>query len=332
MIYPTITGLDIGHHSIKAVSARLKKGQLELIDSHEVLLPESAFLDVNTLHIEEVIPYLGHLKKGIKRNQKKVAFSIPDNSIMSKVIQVDSQLDEKETEFTVIHTFEQQTPFLAEELNIDFVAMEQKGVNSEQISMYQVFAAKKDLVESREGCLKRTGFLPVLAEVHSHALLTLWRQSITQSPSKKNWMLIDIGHCQTTFCITSPNQHAYSKQVLFGASHQKSGIELSPLTPLNEEKYTQFIALLAEHIHRQLTLYSSIHNHKVDGVWLTGGGSMLPELSDLLSYELSLPTEQLNIMSLFHGTKRREAQLNTLENQYALAAGLALRGVEWLTK
>lgn len=332
MIYPTITGLDIGHHSIKAVSVRLKKGQLELIDNHEVLLPESAFLDVNTLHIEEIMPYLCHLKKLVKRNQKKVAFSIPDNSIMSKVIQVDSQLDEKETEFTVIHAFEQQTPFLAEELNVDFVAMDQRGVNSEQMSMYQVFAAKKDLVESREESLKTTGFLPVLAEVHSHALLALWRRSVIRSPSKKNWMLIDIGHRQTTFCVISPNQHTYSKQVVFGASHQKSDIELSPLTPINEAEYTQFIALLSEHIQRQITLYSSIHNHKIDGVWLTGGGSLLPELSDLLSYELSLPTALLNLTALFYGTKRRVVQLNTLENQYALAAGLALRGVEWLTK
>ena len=316
MIYPIITGLDIGHHSIKAVSLRLKKGQFELISSDEVLLPESMFLDVNTLNIEEITPYLSSLKTRIKRNQRQVAFSIPDSSIISKVIRLSGQLDEEETELAIIHAFEQQTSFLADELNIDFIAINKRGAGSEKITTYQVFAVKNELIQDRQKCVVSVGFIPILADVHSHALLTLWQRSVMVYPDKKNWMMIDIGHLHTIFCVISPNQHLYTKSILFGASQASS----------------QFIAQLSEHISRQITFYSSIHNHNIEGVWITGGGSALSGLSDVLSDELSLPIVELPLSSLFHRTDQQVMQANEILSQYASALGLALRGVAWLIK
>ncbi|OCH13297.1 MULTISPECIES: type IV pilus biogenesis protein PilM [unclassified Aliivibrio] len=332
MIYPTVTGLDIGHHSIKAVSVRLKKGQLELVGCIEILLSETVFLDANTLHLEKIKPYLSRLKKKLKFNQKRVAFSIPDSSIISKIIQVDSGLDVKETEFSISHTFEQQSSFLVDDLNIDFVAIDQRGVSSLKTTTYQVFAARKELVQSRQECFKSVGLSPVLADVHSHSLSILWQKSTEIYPDKKNWMLIDIGHQQTMFCISSPNQKSYSKHIVFGASepNQERKNDLSLVIDLEFD--AQFISQLSDHIRRQITLYSSIHNHKIEGVWITGGGSLLPGLSDSLSYELSLPVLDLNLSSLFKGAKQEAMPMNAQANQYASALGLALRGVEWITK
>ncbi|WP_300174955.1 type IV pilus assembly protein PilM [uncultured Aliivibrio sp.] len=332
MIYPIITGLDIGHHSIKAVSVRLKKGQFELISSDEVLLPESVFLDMNTLHMEEIIPYLSRLKTRIKRNLRQVAFSIPDSSIISKIIRLDGQLDEEETEFAIIHAFEQQTSFLADDLNIDYIAIDQRGVDSEKITNFQVFAVKKELIQARQKCVASVGFIPILADAHSHALLTLWQRSVTVYPDKKNWMLIDIGHLHTIFCVISPNQQLYTKSIIFGASQLMGNRPIEYLTAVEAQDSSQFTALLSEHISRQITLYSSIHNHKIEGLWITGGGAALPGLSDVLSYELSLPILELALSSLFHCTDQQVMRVNAPASQYASAIGLALRGVEWLTK
>lgn len=333
MIYPTITGLDVGHHSIKAVSVRLKKGQLELVNSFEVLLPESVFVDTNNLNVEGVTPYLSQIKKQLTFTQKQIAFSVPDSSITSKVVQIDSQLDDREVEFAIAHNFEQHSSVSSEDLNIDYVASEHRGTDSLQTTTYQVFATRKDIVHSRQRCFESAGLKPILADVHSNSLLALRQRAVEVYPNKKSWMLIDIGHMQTFFCIESPTQHLYSKHILFGASSQEE-----TKTPDTEEKSidlssgTLFIKQLSEHIHRQVTLYSSVNQHKVDGIWLTGGGSMLPGLSDALSYELSLPVAELNLFSLFQLPKTKTGSHHEPYNQYASALGLALRGIEWLTK
>ena len=321
MNYPTITGLDIGHHSIKAVSVRLKRGQLELLGYHEIPLSASVFLEGNLLLNESVKQYLSQLNRILKSSQKRVAFSIPDNCIMSKLIQIDSQLDHKEIESTLIYAFEKQTSLSSAELNIDFSMVKPSGSDDLKITNYQVFATRKEIVHSRQKCIESAGFLTVLADIHSHSLLALWQRGVMVYPDKKNWMLVDIGSQQIIFCITSLNQHLYSKQVTFDASMAKS-----------TNKRTQYITQLSEHIRRQITLYSSIYDHKVEGVWITGGGSLYPELSYLLSDEISCPVLEFDLFSVFQTSSKSLPPMNTPINQYASALGLGLRGIEWLTK
>ena len=321
MNYPTITGLDIGHHSIKAASVRLKRGQLELVGYHEIPLSAPVFVEGGRLLNESTKLQLSQLKRRLKSNQKRVAFSIPDHHIMSKLIQIDSQLDDKEIECTLTHAFEKQTSLSSAELNIDFSMVKQSGSDDLKITNYQVFATRKEIVHSRQKCIESAGFLTVLAEIHSHSLLALWQRGVMAYPDKNNWMLVDIGYQQLIFCITSPNQHSYSKQVTFGGAMVK-----------NTNNREQYITQLSEHIRRQLTLYSSIHDHKIEGVWLTGGGSLYPDLPYLLSDEISLPVLEFNLLPLFQASSKSLPLRNTPINQYASALGLGLRGIEWLTK
>lgn len=321
MNYPTITGLDIGHHSIKAASVRLKRGQLEWVGYHEIPLSASVFTEGGRLLNESTKLQLSQLKRRVKLNQKRVAFSIPDHCIMSKLIQIDSQLDDKEIECTLTHAFEKQTSLSSDELNIDFSMIKPLGVGDLNITNYQVFATRKEIVHSRQKCIESAGFLTVLADIHSHSLLALWQRGVMAYPDKKNWMLVDIGSQQIIFCITSPNQHLYSKQVTFSASIVK-----------NTNNRTQYITQLSEHIRRQITLYSSIHDHKVEGIWITGGGSLYPDLPYLLSDEISLPILEFNLRSLFQASSKSPPSVEAPINQYASALGLGLRGIEWLTK
>ncbi|MDD9195171.1 pilus assembly protein PilM [Aliivibrio sp. S3MY1] len=321
MNYPTITGLDIGHHSIKVASVRLKRGQLEWMSCHEMPLSAPVFVEGGRLLNESVKLQLSQLKRRVKSNQKRVAFSIPDHHIMSKLIQIDSQLDDKEIEFTLTHAFEKQTSLSSAELNIDFSMIKPLESDDLKIKNYQVFATRKEIVHSRQKCIESAGFLTVLADIHSHSLLALWQRGVAVYPDKNNWILVDIGYQQLIFCITSPNQHLYSKQVTFGASIVQ-----------NTNNREQYITQLSEHIRRQITLYSSIHDHKVEGVWITGGGSLYPDLAYLLSDEISLPTLAFNLLSLFQASSKTPPYVETSINQYASALGLGLRGIEWLTK
>ncbi len=327
MTYPIITGLDIGHHSIKLVSIRLIKDQLELIDTYEVLLPKSIFLDINNFHLEEIIPYLQQFSESVKNNQKQIAFAISDNNVMSKIIKIDAPFNEKETVFNVMHTFEQQTSLQMDELRVDFFVLDKN--DNQRVANYQVVAVKKELIDNREKCFKKAGFFPVLADVHSFSLSSLWRLNITKYPNFKDWMMIDLGYCQTIFCAISPTNAQYTKQIIFGTLSLEESTE-SPLSEtVNQKQYASFVVQLSDHIQRQITLYSSIDNYPVKGICLTGGGSMSLGLIDLLSKELLLPVIELNLSSLF---KTNQVSSNTLENKYASAAGLALRGIEWLTK
>ncbi|MCV5920141.1 pilus assembly protein PilM, partial [Escherichia coli] len=63
------------------------------------------------------------MKKELPFGAKRVAISVPDNSVISKKLQIEQSLDESEIEFAVVQAFSHQSPFPVEELSLDFVRL-----------------------------------------------------------------------------------------------------------------------------------------------------------------------------------------------------------------
>ncbi len=106
-----VTGIDIGHNSLKAVVLKPIGDQYALLGYKEILLKEGIVAENNTINHQEIVKTLKQMKKSCLLGPSE-AISVPDNSVISKKLQIEQSLDESEIEFAVVQAFSHQSPFL----------------------------------------------------------------------------------------------------------------------------------------------------------------------------------------------------------------------------
>lgn len=326
-----VTGIDIGHHSIKAVVMKPAGELFELVSYKEVPATEGIFSDNHTFNHQEIVKKLKELKKQLPMMARNVVLSVPDNAVISKVLHIDSELEEREKEFAIYQVFGQQSPFPVEELSLDYVKVELDTLKRAPTSAYQVYATRKEVIETRMQALKKSGFKPMVMDTQAHGLLRVWQLATQIDSTKQSWLLVDIGYSQTSLCIAPNKRAAYYKDFPFGTQNIKSSPALNldddtPSVGLNHQD--AFSAELAERLIRQLSLYSSVNQQqKIDGIWLTGGGATLAAIDEYLSEKLALTVEVLDPLDLLVG--KVKGQIESEACTFSVAAGLAIRGIQW---
>ncbi|EEZ01026.1 fimbrial assembly protein PilM putative [Vibrio sp. RC586] len=327
-----VTGIDIGHHSIKAVVLKPMGDTYALVGYEELLVTADIFTDNHTLDYQKIVKKLKELKKGLPLFSHKVAVAIPDNAVISKVLQIDSDLEHREQEFAIYQAFSHQSPFPVEELSLDFVKVAEKNLVRTATTTFHVYATKRDVVESRLQASKKAGFEPILMDVQVHSLLHLW-QLASRAYRRPDWMLIDVGYTQSSLCLDFTEKMPFYKDVplgtraLEGDSH---GAQAFGQT-FAQDPTQRFINEFVDKVARQIQLFTSVHGaQSLSGLWLSGGGATIAGLEEALYQRLSLPCEVLNPFSLFkmNVTKRKRQVIDG--QRFSTAAGLALRGLAWL--
>ncbi|PAR55511.1 pilus assembly protein PilM [Vibrio metoecus] len=327
-----VTGIDIGHHSIKAVVLKPMGDTYALMGYEELLVTADIFTDNHTLDYQKIVKKLKELKKGLPLFSQKVAIAIPDNAVISKVLQIDSDLELREQEFAIYQAFSHQSPFPVEDLSLDFVKVAEKNLARSSTTTFQVYATKKEVVESRLQASKKAGFEPILMDVQVHSLLHLW-QLASRAYRRADWMLIDIGHTQSSLCLDFPDKMPFYKDVPLGARlvdlDSASPSILNP--PQLQDSSQRFINELVDKVARQIQLFTSVHGtQSLSGLWLSGGGAAMEGLPEALSQRLSLPCEVLNPFALFKMQVSKRKRQVVDGQRFSTAAGLALRGLAWL--
>ncbi|EEX93496.1 type IV pilus assembly protein PilM [Vibrio orientalis CIP 102891 = ATCC 33934] len=321
-----VTGIDIGHHSIKAVVLKSYQGAIALVDYQELPIESDIFSDNHMLNYQKIVKKLKELRKSLPRFSHKVALSVPDNAVISKELQIDRGLEAREREFAIFEAFSHQSPFPIEELSFDFVPIEATTLNS--VCRYQVYATRKDLVESRIQAVTKAGYTPVLLDVQAHGLAQLWRHTAHRY-QRQQWILLDVGFSQSSLCIDFNNKAPLCKELPIGTQMIEALISSEGLRHHSTE---QFIHTLIEKLQRQRQLIASMHEIEIEGIWLCGGGAVTPLLAEEIARRLAIPCELLNPLTLFEGSvNQRQAEILS-GYRYATAAGLAMRGIDWLER
>ncbi|PSW11881.1 pilus assembly protein PilM [Photobacterium rosenbergii] len=333
---PLTIGIDIGHHSIKAVVLRQKKTELELVAFSEVGLRAPVLNKQNSVISPALLSAVRKLKKSLPFGARKVVMALPDNAIISKVIQLDSNLTEEESLFAVEQAISASSPFPIEELRLDFFPMAgglfpEHLSESSQTHPVQVYAARKETIDSRVEVMRQARFEPEIMELQTHALVWLEHYQAKRQGREGNWGIVDIGEKATAIGIQSPAGTVYRREMSFG-SEVLSGSELVAgeepfFTGGISDKAEQFTKQLADQLKRQLQLYSTTYPRTpLQGVWLCGVG-MEYVAEEMLARMLSVSVQKIQPLAGF----RRSAKLDlALEGQsfgqFSIAAGLAIRG------
>ncbi|NAZ53860.1 type IV pilus assembly protein PilM [Vibrio toranzoniae] len=327
-----ITGIDINHHSIKAVVLKPVGELYAIVGYKELPISDDIFTANHTLEYQKTVKKLKELKKGLPFGSRNVAISVPDNTVISKVLQIESDLEDREKEFSIYQTFAHQSPFPIEELSLDFVKLEDKRFGKGSTSSYQVYATRKEVVDSRANALSKAGFKPIVVDTQAHGLLNIWQLASHLYPEKKNWLLVDVGIDQTSLGVIPQNSAPFYKDIAFGTQELLGAGSPSDMEGVfgTTQDTHRFIVNLIEKLKRQLQLYSSVNAlQPISGIWLMGEGASMPMVVEELERHFQMSCESLNPMSLFENkvAQKRRSSLNC--QHFGIAAGMAMRGLKW---
>ncbi|GAB2638164.1 type IV pilus biogenesis protein PilM [Vibrio panuliri] len=312
MNYSFITGVDIGHYSIKAVVIKPVKGTLTLSACRELVLRESIFSDNHLLNHQEIVNKLKQLRKALPAFSRSVAFSVPDNSVISKVLQIDNSLSAQEKEYAIIEAFSHQSPFDVEELYFDHYSLSDFTASNTHHSA-QLYATKKTVVDNRTSSFRQAGFKPQLCDTQGHALTRLLQ--LLPPAEHYHWLLLDVGLTRSLLVRDFAQQPPWCKEIPIG---------IDDSVPQTGEP---FVSQLVEHVQRQWQLLPTQQRDGVRGMWLTGGGANTPELAEQIATQLKLNVQRFNPFDMF------EIQSTDIDvcdgGRYAGAIGLSLLGYDW---
>lgn len=301
-----VTGLDIGRHSIKAVVIKPSKDAFALVAYRTLPIEVGILADNHRLNYQKIVKKLKELRKSLPLFSHKVAFAIPDNQVITKVLQIDSEFSRAERELAIYQTFASQCAFAADQLCLDYSVSDhvtpQGGVH------YRVHATKRAPLLELSNAIAQANFKPIVADVASYALNQCWHQ-VAQSQHAYDWLLVDIAIAQCRFSIGLPSGEVYAKSWRLE-------------TQLNDGQ--EVVNSLRETLRSAMQRLISLHQIEVKGIWLSSEADHCPDLAAKLSGELGIKVEPFNPLRLFQYLSTSEAS-----NGYALAVGLALRASQW---
>ncbi|GLT17891.1 pilus assembly protein PilM [Vibrio zhanjiangensis] len=300
MIQSFITGIDISHQHIRAVVIKPIKNTCKLVRCYQMPLDNHILTDNDRLNYQKIVKKLEELRKALPLFSRKVCLSIPDNMLITKQLQLDSDLNQEECQFVIKQTLSKHSVIEIDELYFDFEVLPSESQNH-TASRYQVYAARKHDIDGLMSACSRAGLTSLLINPYSSNLIQLLRYALHHYRDK-NWLLIGLNGSCLAMCFESKQHGSVYHQV-------EVGKEISAISD----------GLRSLFLHIQLLKITP------KGIWLTGEASLdSVQVMKSLS-EATFPCIDLPLVKL----AKCQNQLS-LPRECFHAFGLALSGANWL--
>lgn len=296
-----ITGVDISPQHIRAVVLKPGKNTCKLVCYHQVAIDDDILTDNGRLNYQEIVKKLKELRKALPLFSSKVCLCVPDNTIITKQLQLGSGLSEEESQFAIEQAFSQHSLIEVNDLYFDFVFLPNHNENNKHI--YQVYAARKHDIDALMAACSQARLTPFLINPYSHNLSQLWRRAVDYY-QQNNWLLIELNGSHLSMYFESKTQGSIFHDLEVG-----------------DEKSTLLNGLRNLYRHIQLL------NIKPGGVWLTGEHRLNPERICESIPEAKFDCVFLHLHELVSFSFNNQGQPS---GEFSRALGLGLSGTKWL--
>ena len=334
-----LVGIDFGSQTIKAVTLSGRPGKLHLESVADIATPKGTLVDYQLQDIERVSQSLKTLKRLIPTHSDYAATAVTGSNVITKVIQIDARLSDKELESQVQLEAEQIIPFPLDEVSLDFEVLSTN--NSEERQDVLLSAARTESVNGRVSALAEAGIAVKVVDVGAHAL---GRAVVACLPelqeSERPIGVIDIGASAMTFAALVKGEVIYSRLQNFGGDQYSQALSSFYGMTLDEAEQAKtkgtlpvdheldvlmpHINSLLQQVRRNIQLFCSSSGYRdIAKLVLTGGGSLLPGLLVQVKEEVNCEVLHPDLFALF-GKPKGEAEL-VHGAKYMTAFGLALR-------
>jgi type IV pilus assembly protein PilM len=298
-------GLDIGSGLIKLVVIEHGKGEPELVKVAVTPVLADAIVEGEIMDpgiVSDAIKGL-FVTGGVK--QKAVCTAVGGRDVIVKKIQMD-RMKEGDAREVIRWEAEQHVPFDMENVELDFQILD-PDAEGLQMNVLLV-AAKRELVESKVTLLTDAGLHPEIIDVDAFALHNAFEVNY---PDEMAGMigLLNIGHEVTNINILEDGVPILTRDLAIGtrrfredlqrerglssedAERLLQSFERSPqLDPYVESRGEE----MAVGIERAAAFLQSSSRSGMSRMFMSGGGSRIPGLGEVLADRLRIPVERAN--------------------------------------
>ncbi len=340
----SINAVDLGHHSIKIIQLT-KKGQALQV-SRQVSQPGPGLEALERGNVTELAASLGEAAVRAGIDGGRVISFIGGHHVIIRQI-VTPQMPEDELQRAMVWEAEKLIPIPTAELEVRPVVLEKSpGDTGDYLQLNVLLAAvSRSLVYRFHEIFDRAGLTLTAVDLPA---LGLWRVFHREYgfPERKNIQaVVDIGSRTCQFIVIKQNVLSYVRTLGGGGGRSDSapGEEFTAGLPdpgegsglpevyqqagaASEQSFPSgagdYLELVTE-IRRSLDFYRLRERQwQIEQLVITGGGSQLKGLADILALELGIP-----VKAGYPQWQGNSGEMQSLSPQFSMAFGLALREV-----
>jgi len=338
----TTVGLDIGSGLIKVAVIDHSRSEPELVRVAVVPLLADAIVEGEIMDPGIVAEAIQGALAAAEVKGKQVVTAVGGRDVIIKKIQIE-RVKEQQARELMRWEAEQHVPFDMESVELDFQILD-PDADGVEMSVLLV-AAKRELIESKIRILTDAGLDPALVDVDAFALHNAFEVNY---PDAMHGVvaLVNIGHEVTNINILDEGVPILTRDITVGTRRFREDLQRERGLSADEAQQLLQGYDRSEHLDAVLEgrgeeiavgveraaaflASSSRTGGQFRAIYICGGGSRIPGLTDVLADRLRLSVQQANPLV---NLKIRDGALNSLVTDEVapllmLPIGLALRQV-----
>jgi type IV pilus assembly protein PilM len=222
-----VIGLDISSTSVKLLELSKSNGRYRVEAYAVEPLPPNAVVEKNISDVEGVGEAVKRVISRSKCSAKSAAVAVAGSAVITKTIEMDSELTDEEMENQITVEADQYIPYPLDEVALDFEVQGLSERNPEQVEVL-LAACRKENVEMREAALQLGGLKPLIVDIEAHAMKRAFEQlkpQLGSNPEDLVVAIIDIGATMTTLSVLADERSIYTREQLFGGKQLTEEIQ-----------------------------------------------------------------------------------------------------------
>lgn len=341
-----LVGLDIGSSSLKLAEIQETSKEYILKRFCQVSVPRGVIVDGVLVEHEQICAKIKELFKLSGCRIKGIVTSLSGHSVIVKKVSF-ANMDEGELRDLIKDEASKYLPFddMAD-VYFDFQIL---GINEHNPNLMDVLlvAAKKDIVDSYTEAIKDVGLTPVIMDVDSFALETMYEENYDFEDSDIA-VLVNIGASITNLNVVKNGMSIFTRDFTIGGNDVTEAIQNqlglsfeeaekikvagqegnAKLQQAGAENILSFAEPICLEIERSVEYFRSTFGREdIKQVLLSGGGAMIPGIDAELTHRLAIDTEIINPFRKIVCDKKSidAATIESIGPISAVSVGLALR-------
>lgn len=344
-----LVGLDIGSHSLKLIElVETPKQGYVLNRFSQIPVEKGVLLDGVPVEQQELAFNIKELFHKSKCKRRGVVTSLSGHSIVVKKVSFPT-MDEEELRDLIGEEIGKYLPFEnTKDVNVDFQILGENEYNPNLMDVILV-AAKSDIVNSFADVVREAGLTPMIMDVDSFALETMYEQNYDFEENEMD-ILINIGASMTNINVVRGGVSVFTRDFTLAgnaiteAIQQTRGVDFEEAEKLKIEgpigsdsvrgEFKNSLLAYADpictEIERSVDYFRSTFGAEdIKHILLSGGTALIPGIVGDLSRRLSIETEIINPFKKISVSQKvlDPAALESIGPIAAVGIGLALRKV-----
>ena len=319
------------------------------VESYAVApLPAGSIIENDISNADNVADAIESAVDKSKTKSKAVAVCVSGSSVITKIIDMEADMNDEDREVRILDDAEQYIPFPIEEVALDFEILREMPDNEERVEVL-LAACRRDVIAARQEVLSMAKLTAKVVDIEAYAMeraFGLISEQIGADDEDATVAIVDIGSTTTTLSVLLGGQTIYSREQLFGGQQLTEEIQRRYGLSVEEagvakkqgglpEDYEAdvlqpFLESVVQQIQRSLQFFfSSSDKDEVDHIVLAGGVASMVGLAELVQERVGSSCVVANpFADMAVSSKVNVMALSNDAPALMIACGLAMRSFD----